>query len=84
MATQGGVQAADLKFQALRSLLEAEPYCVQFFQAVRLLERLYPERNPVGLFVTPSAEVVRFTSVPTFAFPASEIAGFRAVEGEPA
>ncbi len=83
MATESGIQTADLKFQALRSLLEEEPYCIQFFQAVRLLERLYPERNPVGLFVTPSAEIVRFRSVPTFSFPPSEIAGFRAVEGEP-
>ncbi|MFP5230383.1 MAG: type VI secretion system baseplate subunit TssG [Acidobacteriota bacterium] len=84
MATQSGIQAADLKFQALRSLLEEEPYCIQFFQAVRLLERLYPERNPVGLFVTPSSEVVRFRPVPTFSFPPSEIAGYRSSEDGPA
>ncbi len=75
MATQGGLQAADLKFEPIRELLEQEPCSVQFFQAVRLLERLCPERNPVGLFVTPSSEVVRFSSVPTLSFPASEIAG---------
>ncbi|HUH64567.1 MAG TPA: type VI secretion system baseplate subunit TssG [Terracidiphilus sp.] len=79
MATEGGVQTADLKtdlrFAAVRELLEKEPYCVQFFQAVRLLERLYPERKPVGLFVSPSSEVVQFSSVPTLAFPASEIQG---------
>lgn len=83
MATQSGIQATDLKFQVLRSLLEEEPYSVQFFQAVRLLERLYPERNPVGLFVAPSSEIVRFRPVPTFSFPPSEIAGFSATEGEP-
>ena len=85
MATQSGQQTSDLnadpnsdrkvdsKFESMRAMLEREPYCVQFFQAVRLLERLYPERNPVGLFVSPSSEVVQFSSVPTLSFPASEI-----------
>ena len=79
MATQSREQAphlnTDLKvnpiFQLLQELLERDPYSVQFFQAVRLLERLYPERRPVGLFVSPGSEVVRFSSVPTFSFPAS-------------
>lgn len=73
MATESGIQTADLKFQPLREMLEKEPYSVRFFQAVRLLERLYPERNPVGLFVSPSSEVVQFSSVPTLSFPASEV-----------
>jgi len=81
MATEGGVQTAavnpDLKFDPrfapVREMLEREPCSVQFFQAVRLLERLYPDRHPVGLFVSPSNEVVQFSSVPTLAFPASEI-----------
>jgi type VI secretion system protein ImpH len=82
MATQSGLQASDLKFEPIRALLEQEPYSVQFFQAVRLLERLYPERNPVGLFVSPSSEVVRFRSVPTFAFPPSEIADLEVGEND--
>jgi type VI secretion system protein ImpH len=85
MATQSRQQAAgistgssteqktDPRFESIRKMLEREPYTVQFFQAVRLLERLYPERNPVGLFVSPSSEVVQFSSVPTLSFPASEI-----------
>ena len=89
MATQSRQQTADIKsgasaqqkpeqkidprFESIRALLEREPYTVQFFQAVRLLERLYPDRNPVGLFVSPSSEVVQFSSVPTLSFPASEI-----------
>jgi len=84
MATQSREQTASLnvelktapEFQRLQELLERDPYSVQFFQAVRLLERLYPERRPVGLFVSPGSEVVRFSSVPTFAFPASELQGF--------
>ena len=73
MATESRVSAADLRFEPIREMLEREPYTVRFFQAVRLLERLYPERNPVGLFVSPTTEVVQFSSVPTLAFPASEI-----------
>jgi type VI secretion system protein ImpH len=73
MAAESGIQTADLRFDQLRAMLEQEPYTVRFFQAVRLLERLYPERNPVGLFVPPSSEVVQFSSVPTLSFPASEI-----------
>ncbi len=73
MGAESGIQAADMKFAGLREMLEKEPYAVQFFQAVRLMERLYPERKPVGLFVSPSQEVVQFSSLPTLAFPASEI-----------
>lgn len=73
MATESGIQAADLRFAGVREMLAKEPYSVRFFQAVRLMERLYPERKPVGLFVSPSAEVVQFSSVPTLAFPASEV-----------
>jgi type VI secretion system protein ImpH len=80
MATESRQQTADLskgkidpRFESIRAMLEREPYSVKFFQAVRLLERLYPERNPVGLFASPSSEVVQFSSVPTLTFPASEI-----------
>lgn len=65
--------AVDARFASLRALLEQDPWSFRFFQAVRLLERLHPERNPVGLFVTPSSEVARFSAVPSLAFPASEI-----------
>jgi len=83
MATQSREQTAPLNvvfktapaFQRLQEMLERDPYSVRFFQAVRLLERLYPDRRPVGLFVSPGSEVVRFSSVPTFAFPASELQG---------
>jgi type VI secretion system protein ImpH len=53
--------------------LVREPFCFDFFQAVRLLERLMPERAPVGTFVNPSREVVHFASNPTVAFPASQL-----------
>lgn len=45
----------------------------EFFQAVRLLERLFPARKPVGGTAAPSDEVVRFASHLSLVFPASAI-----------
>jgi type VI secretion system protein ImpH len=53
----------------------------EFFQAVRLLERLFPNRAAVGEFADPADEVVRFAVTPGTAFPASEI---QALEPPPA
>lgn len=53
--------------------LREEPFCFDFFQAVRLLERMSPGRMPVGRFAHPHEEVVRFSTHPTLSFPASEI-----------
>lgn len=58
---------------ALRALLEREPYAVDFFQSVQLLERIYPDMEPVGYFVPPANEVVRFVAHNRLSFPASEI-----------
>lgn len=57
----------------LRRLLEERPFAVEFYQAVQLLERLYPQRQPVGAFFPPATEVVRFASHTRTAFPASEV-----------
>ncbi|MGB9605842.1 MAG: type VI secretion system baseplate subunit TssG [Bryobacteraceae bacterium] len=54
-------------------MLEKEPYRFDFFQAVRLLERLSPEGKPVGRFTRPQQEVVRFAAHPSLVFPASQI-----------
>lgn len=50
-----------------------EPYRFDFFQAVRLLERIYPDRNPVGRDPDASREVVRFRTQQTLSFPPSPI-----------
>ncbi len=50
-----------------------EPYQFEFFQAVRLLEKIYPERRAVGREATITPEVVRFRSRLALDFPASEI-----------
>jgi type VI secretion system protein ImpH len=50
-----------------------EPYLFDFFQAVRLLERMQPSRQPVGRVARPAAEVVRFRALPAVMFPASAL-----------
>lgn len=64
-------------------MLREEPYCFQFFQAVRLLERLFPDREPVGRFVPPEREVVRFGGNPSVAFPPSDIHSIEFPESGP-
>jgi type VI secretion system protein ImpH len=61
------------RFDALRAMLEQEPFRVQFFQAVRLLQRMERSREPVGYFKTPQNETIRFSALPSLAFPASEL-----------
>lgn len=50
-----------------------EPFRFEFFQAVRLLEKMFPERSAVGRDPFPSKEVARFRSRPAISFPASQI-----------
>jgi len=56
----------------LGRLLDA-PQTYDFFQAVHLLERLLPERSPIGEFADPGDEIVRFSTPTGVAFPASAI-----------
>jgi type VI secretion system protein ImpH len=53
--------------------LFAEPFAFDFFQAVRLLERLEPGRVPVGRGGPPRAEVVRFRAHVSLTFPPSAV-----------
>ncbi len=62
--------------RALARMLRDKPWRVRFFQMVRLLERLHPERRPVGIFVAPADEVVRFSAHTSLSFPASEIQSY--------
>lgn len=50
-----------------------EPFQFEFFQAVRLLEKVFPERRAVGREAAVTPEVVRFRSRLGLDFPASEI-----------
>lgn len=57
--------------------LQNRPEHFGFFQAVRLLGRLAPDRIPVGLEGPPGREVVRFRTTATLEFPPSEIHDLR-------
>ncbi len=61
------------KNHSVEEALFKESHLFSFFQAVRLLERLAPNRVPVGEDVDPQSEVVRFKSDPKLGFPASEV-----------
>ena len=62
-----------MALKPLNQVLNDEPYRFEFFQAVRLLEKVYPERRAVGGNAMPNEEVARFRSRIALDFPASEI-----------
>ena len=68
----GANEVLDPRPGALLGLRES-PESFQFFQAVRLLQRLHPERSVVGRFEPPPSEVVRLGANPSLSFPAGEI-----------
>jgi type VI secretion system protein ImpH len=81
MAAAGGREGTDLSDRLL-----GEPWRFDFFQAVRLLERLQYEsaggdpraaRQPVGHDTAPGREVVRFRALTSLSFPAAPIAQVR-------
>jgi type VI secretion system protein ImpH len=57
----------------VRQQLLDEAYRFEFFQAVRLIERMEREREPVGAGGPPAREVVRFRTRASLGFPASQI-----------
>lgn len=61
------------KNKPLNQELFDEPYEFEFFQAVRLLEKIYPDKKAVGREAMPPEEVVRFRSHISLKFPSSEI-----------
>jgi type VI secretion system protein ImpH len=73
MATASGPEDIDIVRWPVAGMLDREPYRFEFFQAVRLLSRMYPQRDLAGRFNNPSEEVVRFGAHPDASFPASEI-----------
>lgn len=75
MATQGRRAADPLANDAPKTVdrLLEEPFAFDFFQAVRLLHALEPERARVGRGGPPLAEVVRFRSYASLNFPPSSI-----------
>lgn len=73
MGSTGRPETASLELETLAEDLRNEAYSFDFFQAVRLLRLLSPEREEVGGFAMPSEEAARFSSTPSLAFPPGEI-----------
>ena len=84
MATESGTIHSDLAASAVGEKLRKEPFRFEFFQAVRLLETLLPDRAPVGSFIQPGQEVAHFGAHPSLAFPASQIQTLDWPENAPA
>jgi type VI secretion system protein ImpH len=61
----------------LENFLFDEAHLFDFYQAVRLLEKIRPSSAPVGENDDPSKEAVRFKSRVTVEFPASDIEAIR-------
>ena len=77
---QGSRKDEDPRYNNLRKMLDEEPFRVHFFQAVRLLQKMDKELKPVGYFITPQGETIRFSSRTSLAFPPSEIYDLRRSE----
>lgn len=79
MATEERTQAGAL------TALAADAARFEFFQAVQLLQRLHPDRPPVGAAGDPEREVVQFRAHIGFLFPPSEVRSLTLAEmpGQP-
>ena len=73
MDAESGAVNPGLTMSEIEEELRREPYSFDFFQAIRLLERLRPDNKSVGQFAKPESEVARFSAHPSLAFPASQI-----------
>jgi type VI secretion system protein ImpH len=70
----------------LEEVVFQESFRFDFFEAVRMLERIYRQREPVGRSSEPGNEVVRFRSHVALTFPPSaicELAQPEAPDGQP-
>ncbi len=81
-ASPDAAAVAPERLPGLPEILAEQPQTFGFFQAVSLLERMRPERKPVGIFADPLDEAVHFSVPADLAFPASEIGALDAGEGD--
>jgi type VI secretion system protein ImpH len=66
----------------MKESISEHGYRFEFFQAVRVLERIFRRREPVGRTAHPSKEIARFKAQLSLSFPASQIQGVEIDEGE--
>lgn len=77
LSSKGGGRDRPVRVRRRSTLEESlyqKGYSFDFFQAIRLLERLAPERRPVGRGGGPGAEATLFRAHLSLSFPASPIA----------
>jgi type VI secretion system protein ImpH len=77
---QTSIVKEGLEFENLRKMLDEEPFRVHFFQAVRMLQRMERDLRPVGYFVTPQGETIRFSARTSLGFPPSELHALQHLE----
>ena len=77
VAARGGRPRPPSGPRSVAQRLFESPYEFDFFQAVRLLERLDRSRQPVGYDGNPAVEVVRFRAQSGFNFPPAAITDLR-------
>jgi type VI secretion system protein ImpH len=65
----------------LSRILFDEPFRFDFFQAVRLMGRIYPQREPVGRDGPSALETTRFRSRVSLQFPPSQIHAIKPAAG---
>ena len=73
MAPASGTENPDVALEKVHEQLFSEPYSFDFFQAVRVLGWLQPDRKRVGRYNHPHTEIVRFGANPILHFPPSSI-----------
>jgi type VI secretion system protein ImpH len=73
MVPESGAKTPPVDLAGLEDALRTDAHSFDFFQAVRILRLLHPEKAGVGDFALPRDEVVRFTANPNLGFPAGEI-----------
>ena len=70
MATTGRPNDPDVSGSAVEAELREEPYLFEFFQAVRLLERLFPgQTHPWGGSILPLPRWSGSSPIPPWLFP---------------
>lgn len=81
MATTSRSQDLALNRTVLGDALRSYPGRFNFFQIVRLLQRMYPEAVPVGRFGPPHRECMRFAVHNSLAFPPSQVHALEWADG---
>jgi type VI secretion system protein ImpH len=73
MATESWQTDSDVDRPRLPERLSSRPGDFSFYQAVRLMGRIYECPEPLGSFAPPSSESVRLGTNPSLGFPPAEI-----------